>query len=750
MGDKCSNKRFQDMLHAYELHMLSGKDLEAFERHLLECEYCAREVARLKDVSELLEYDAQVALSLEQVVSRDEENSSASSENGPALGRRRYQFISTAVLAAAVIIFLVLKPWEIKIVPEKTAVAENRLTIMFFDNVQDPPDTSKLGEIATNLLINDLSESGYLQVLSNQRLYDIMRLLAFDGISRYDTNITSLVAEKARAKWILNGAILKIDPNIVITSQLSDVSSGAVIASQKITGRPGEDIFALIDTLALAIEKDLSLPSEMSLQTKIRVSQTGSQSREAWRYYLQGVDNYNRLYLQDASRDFDKALEIDSSLAMAYYYLALIKDPHLIEKAEDYSSKVGIKEKYYIDILRANISNDTKIADRLLREFVGKYPEEKMAYFWLSRIEQRRDHILQSANFLNETIALDSLYKMAYVDLIYAYISLDSFPAALHAADRYAAIAPDEVNPPDCRGDIYSAIGKNEEAIKEFQAVLKIKPDFNEYRTLKKLTTLQICSGDYSALDSSNRVINSFDARQKYWLLPYLKMYQGQLYQALNYFDSAAAITNDSIVVYRLNKARIYEDLNKPQKSLDDLEWVIKMIKELYPHERLAYRNLFIYYLARAGLVDSALFQAEQLGRWCEEREYSDRYYWGALGSIELARQNYARAAGYFDKAASPDRDLTLYYLAGIAYLFDNQYVKSAALLERVTRECPLVYSSGTWPVKANYYLGRAYEGMGKKNEAACRYQYFADLWKDADPQIECLLDARARLLKLK
>ncbi|SYZ73404.1 hypothetical protein TRIP_C21522 [Candidatus Zixiibacteriota bacterium] len=749
MGEKCNNIRFQDMLHAYELHMLSGNDLEAFEQHLLECEYCAREVERLKEVSDLLEHDSQVALNLEQIASRGRETSSATIDAESPYGQKRYRFIAAAVLAAAIIIFLVLKPWDIKIVPEKSAYAENRLTIMFFENVPDPSDTSKLGEIATNLLINDLSGSGFLQVLSSQRLYDIMRLLAFDGASRFDKNITTLVAEKAKAKWILNGAILKSEPNIVIASQLSDVSSGAVIASQKITGRPGEDIFALIDTLAQAIEKDLSLPSELSLPTKVRISQMGGQSREAWRYYLQGVDNYNKLYLHDAVGDFKKALEYDSTLAMVYYYLALINDPAHIKKAEEYSSKVGIKEKYYIDILSANISNDTKVADRLLRELVGKFPEEKMAYFWLSRIEQRRDHILQSADFLNKTIALDSLYKMAYVNLIYSYISLDSFSAALHAADRYAAIAPDEVNPLDCRGDIYSAFGKNEEAIKEFRAVLKIKPDFNEYKTLKKLTILRLCSGDYSALDSSNKVIDSFDAKQKYWLLPYLKMYQGKLYQAINYFDSAAAL-NDSVVVYRLNKARIYEDLDKPQRSLEDLEWVLKLINEEYPNEQLAYRNLFIYYLAKADLFDSALSQAEQLGQWCEAREYSDRYYWGALGSIELARENYARAAGYFDKASSPDRDLTIYYLAGLAYLFDNQYAKSAALLERVTRECPLIYSSGTWPVKANYYLGRAYEAMGKKSEAAYRFQYFTDLWKDADPQIECLLDARARLLKLK
>jgi hypothetical protein len=36
----CIDKRFEDMLHAFETGMLSGTELLEFQEHLLSCEYC--------------------------------------------------------------------------------------------------------------------------------------------------------------------------------------------------------------------------------------------------------------------------------------------------------------------------------------------------------------------------------------------------------------------------------------------------------------------------------------------------------------------------------------------------------------------------------------------------------------------------------------------------------------------------------------------------------------------------------------
>ena len=51
--------------------------------------------------------------------------------------------------------------------------------------------------------------------------------------------------------------------------------------------------------------------------------------------------------------------------------------------------------------------------------------------------------------------------------------------------------------------------------------------------------------------------------------------------------------------------------------------------------------------------------------------------------------------------------------------------------------------------IRCIYLLGVAYEQSGWKDRAAEQYKKFLDIWEDADPGIEEVADARARLTKL-
>jgi tetratricopeptide (TPR) repeat protein len=51
---------------------------------------------------------------------------------------------------------------------------------------------------------------------------------------------------------------------------------------------------------------------------------------------------------------------------------------------------------------------------------------------------------------------------------------------------------------------------------------------------------------------------------------------------------------------------------------------------------------------------------------------------------------------------------------------------------------------------KSYYMLGNIYERMGKKAEAIEHYEKFLELWKDADPDIAEVKDAKKRLEALK
>jgi len=291
------------------------------------------------------------------------------------------------------LLYLILKPFKIQILPEKKAIAEAiSLAITHFENVPDPQDKDRIARMITSLLITDLSESQYIQVVSRQRLYDILRGLGKEDLKTIDRNVATEVARKAGAKWILTGDILQLEPNIVLTSDISELATGNVLSTQRVTGEAGEDLFSVVDRLSARIKKDLSLPGQMREEPDRPVADVTTHSSEAYRHYVDGLDYESKLYFIEAEKSYLKALKFDSTFAMAYYRLALLKrgweQEKFIAKAVQYSQKVSQKEKYYIRSLRALVSGDYTQASKELQKIVEHYPGEKEAYYWLGVISQ--------------------------------------------------------------------------------------------------------------------------------------------------------------------------------------------------------------------------------------------------------------------------------------------------------------------------------------------------------------------------
>ncbi len=106
-------------------------------------------------------------------------------------------------------------------------------------------------------------------------------------------------------------------------------------------------------------------------------------SQEAYRYYLEGIDYFYKAYFSEAEKSFEKALEFDSTFAMAYYWLAYVKYAsngiktarELMTKAVKYSDRVSQKEKHYIKSMEAYISGNYSQAIKELQKIVEHYPE---------------------------------------------------------------------------------------------------------------------------------------------------------------------------------------------------------------------------------------------------------------------------------------------------------------------------------------------------------------------------------------
>ena len=87
-------------------------------------------------------------------------------------------------------------------------------------------------------------------------------------------------------------------------------------------------------------------------------------------------------------------------------------------------------------------------------------------------------------------------------------------------------------------------------------------------------------------------------------------------------------------------------------------------------------------------------------------------------------------------------------YVRGAAYLAGRQGAEAAAEFQKILDHRGIVVSDPIGAV-ARLQLGRAFAMSGEKTKAKTAYQDFLTLWKDADPDIPILQQAKAEYAEL-
>jgi tetratricopeptide (TPR) repeat protein len=134
--------------------------------------------------------------------------------------------------------------------------------------------------------------------------------------------------------------------------------------------------------------------------------------------------------------------------------------------------------------------------------------------------------------------------------------------------------------------------------------------------------------------------------------------------------------------------------------------------------------------------------------------------YW-LEGLVELKSGDQKRAVEALEKAESLllgnygrpyDWDIldNVYYYDALAqaYFRSGKWGPAKARYERISSTGLFRWWPEIW-VKSFYWQGRIAEERGKKAEARMRYEEFLELWKDSDPGITEVEDAKKRLAEL-
>jgi serine/threonine protein kinase len=271
--------------------------------------------------------------------------------------------------------------------PTFTPTARNRVVLTWFTNQSGHPDDDWLSQSLPEMLTTDLAQSEGLEVISTQRLYDLLATSGRTDVATLDRGTATQLARWAGAGVIIGGSIFRSGSSCRIDVQAHDTTSGRVVAASRVEG---DDVFRMADRLAADLRQGLQIAAAGHRQ----IDDLTTSSPQAFRLFTSGMQLYDDLRHSKAAEEFRRALAADPAFAAAQLRLGMSllfagrrEDGALwIGRAAGRAAAMPEHERLLAEGLQAQfVASDTALAERKLRELVRLRPREVEPLVWLAQ-----------------------------------------------------------------------------------------------------------------------------------------------------------------------------------------------------------------------------------------------------------------------------------------------------------------------------------------------------------------------------
>jgi tetratricopeptide (TPR) repeat protein len=320
-----------------------------------------------------------------------------------------------------------------------------------------------------------------------------------------------------------------------------------------------------------------------------------------------------------------------------------------------------------------------------------------------------------------------------YVNLASCYNLLDKRDEALANYAKAFSLSPDLETGTFINneyGFLLVRMGKTAEAEATFKKMAGLADNWKKAKGLRSLALLQIYQGKYAAAQENLREAVNVNKS-----LPNagLSEYRDHLHLAiaLRRKGQGTAFEKELAAMERIRSAMKIEPgflvkLGTLYARSNKLREADRVLEDM--------RSVMGDLLAASGATRST---------------QGDRAAYQRLkGEIELARQKYEEAIGSF-KMAGNLTDFMLEDSLALAYQKSGNTDKAIEEYGKFLQKDVLGYEAQELWTLAHYELGMLFEKKGDRAEAAKYYGRFLELWKDADPDIAEVAEAKRRLERL-
>ena len=577
-------------------------------------------------------------------------------------------------------------------------------------------------------LAAQLAQSPFLNILSDQQIRQQLRFMGQPAAARLTNDLARQVCQRTQSAAVLNGSIAQIGSTYSLILNAVNCASGETLATAQSQAADKNQVLGALGKVAEDIRGKLgeSLASIQKYNTPIAEATTSS--LEALKAYSLGMQARGNKGEEAAAPFLKQAVTLDPNFAMAYAVLGQVETnlgerglgTQYTKKAYELRDRASELEKFYIDThYHDNVTGDRQQANQVYELWAQTYPRD----------------------------------SIPHNNLAVGYEFLGQWDKALPEAREAHRLSPDESISTFALATVYVGIGRYDEAkatINEGMAKKLDVPSF--HRVLYQVAFLQ---SDPSAAAHELSVWSGFSpemAADANSMAAGTEAYYGHVEKGRGLNQRAVAAfesmgKKESAANAFANQARTEAELNDAAAARRDAAAALALDSS---------------YVVKSGVAETFALagdstRAESLAAELIKERPSDTlakvYVLPTIRSaVELNHNNPGKAVEILQPVLAYDLAnfrLLSAYERGQAYLMLKQGNEAAAEFQKLL-DHPGVVLNSVLGALAHLQLGRAYAIAGDNSKARAVYQDFFALWKDADPDIPILKQAKAEYAKLK
>ena len=573
-----------------------------------------------------------------------------------------------------------------------------------------------------------LEQSPFLNVVSDQDVSQELALMGRSSGQPMTAEVARDLCQRIGSKAILAGSIASLGASYVIGLNAFNCHTGKGLGSEQVEADSREHVIKALGSAATRIRGKLgeSLASVQKYDTPIE--QATTPSPEAFQAFSLGRRASLDSEWAAAVPFFERAVRLDPSFAMAYARLgtcyANLGETTLgaqnTAKAYQLRERVSETERWYIEShYYENVTGNEENARKVYELWAQTYPRDFRPLPPLQAIYARLGQYDQSLAAALDALRLRPASGMNQSNVVFSYLALNRLEEAQAAAKEALAKNYDFWSVHDALYHI-AFLQSDAAGMKQQVAWAAGKPGIEDVFLVDSADTsayagrLEEARGlSREAAASATRAGEKEVAADHEANAALREALFGNFEQARQQAANALAHSSGRDVQFEAALAlALARESNRAQRIANDLA-------KLYPQSTIVQFN----------------------------------YLPAIHAQIALSSNDYSKALDALQVGAPYDMGsmgrMYPIYVRGEAYLAARQGGDAAAEFQKILDHRGIVWNL---PIGAlvHLQLGRAYAMQGDTGKAKSAYKDFLTIWKDADPDIPILKQAKAEYAKLQ